>query len=217
MNKMKNKVLSGIEIYPKIISELKKSEKEILVVSNWFIDENLFEILLKKQEQGVKVKLIIEDDEVNEKFSLFDLNQAGGEIYKIKKENFGLMHKRYCIVDEKIAIFPLAIWSPYVLVQNYESLIVTGHFKTIQNFTTHFYKIKSSSSRLTNEKAEKTIICHIKNWVLKFFRIKRKDAGTQKVTGFQGETISKKEIKFKMIDTSNILKDESDYFFLNRN
>ena len=217
MNKMKNKVLSGIEIYPKIISELKKSEKEILVVSNWFIDENLFGILLKKQEQGVKVKLIIEDDEENERFNLVDLSHAGGEIYKIKKENFGLMHKRYCIVDEKIAIFPLAIWSPYVLVQNYESLIITGHFKTIQNFTSHFYKIKSSSTRLTKDKSEKTIVCGIKNRVFKMFRIIVKNSKTQKGAGFDSKKMPKEEIKFKKIDTSNILKDESDYFFLNRN
>jgi hypothetical protein len=217
IKKMNKKVLSKIEIYPKIISELKKSEKEILVVSDWFIDENLFGILLKKQEQGVKVKLIIKDDAKYKRFNLSDLSNAGGEICKIEKENFGMMHQRYCVIDEKIAVFPLAIRSPYFFVNDLESLIVTGHYKTIQNFKTHFYKIKGKATLISKHKNDCSIFKGITNRVLEIFRINVKYSKTQKVTGFEREMISKKEIKFKMIDTSSMLKDESDYFFLNRN
>jgi hypothetical protein len=213
---MTKKGLTGIEIYPKIISELKKSEKEILVVSDWFTDEKLFDVLLEKQEQGVKVKLIIEENLKNEKEKFSDLTKAGVEIYKIEKEDFGMMHQMYCVIDEKIAVFPLAIRSPYFLVNDHESLIVTGHYKTIQNLKTHFYKLKDGATIIGKNHIESSVFALIKNWVLGIFKINGKETEAKK-NDFEKEMILKKEIRFKMIDSSDILNNESNYFFHHRN
>jgi phosphatidylserine/phosphatidylglycerophosphate/cardiolipin synthase-like enzyme len=70
---MNKKVLQKTEISPIIISEMEKSQSEIIVVSAWFTDEDLLNVLLKKQEQGIKVKLIIEENLKNEKYRFSDL------------------------------------------------------------------------------------------------------------------------------------------------
>lgn len=212
---MNKKVLSRIELYPKIISELKKSEREILVVSDWLTDENLFDILLKKQEQGVKVKLIVEENFKNEIKKVSDLAKSGGEIYKFEKGNYGLMHKKYCIIDDKIAIFPLVISSPY-LVNDHESLIVTGHNKTIHNLKTHFYKLKGSATIIGKNNIKSSLLTWLKNRVADIFKIKLKVAGTKK-NDFEKEMFPKQVIRFKMVNASDILSDESNYFFQHRN
>jgi hypothetical protein len=212
---MTKKGLTGIEIYPKIISELKKSEKEILVVSDWFTDKELFDILLQKQEQGVKVKFIVEENLKNERIKISELTKWGGEIYKIEKENYGLMHKKYCIIDDKIAIFPMVISSPY-LVNDHESLIVTGHNKTIHNLKTHFYKLKGGATIIGKNNNKCSLLTWLKNRVADIFKIKLKVAGTKK-NDFEKEMFPKQVIRFKMVNASDILSDESNYFFQHRN
>jgi len=214
---MNQKVLKRKEIIPKIISEIKKAEIEIIVVSAWFTDEDLLNVLLKKQEQGVKVKLIIEENLKNEKYRLSDLTKAGGEIYKIEKEDFGMMHQRYCVIDGKIAVFPLDIRSPYFLVNDYESLIVTGHYKTIQNLIKHFYKIKENATTMAKDNIVNSILTRIKNLVIKILKIKDKKALTTKEIEFERAIKPVKRIKLKMIDPASILEDESGDIFLNRN
>lgn len=213
---MNKKVLTRIEIYPKIISELQKSEKEILVMSDWFTDEELFGILLEKQEQGVKVKLIMEENFKDEAIKVSELTKWGGEIYKIEKENYGLMLKKYCIIDGKIAIFPLMISSPFVVVNNHESLIVTGHNKTIHNLKTHFYKLKGGATTIGKNNIKSWVFTPIKNWLQCVFKIKGKEAEAKKNV-LEKEIILKQKIRFKMSDTSDILNDESNYFFHHRN
>ena len=215
--KMNKKGLQKTEISPMIISEMEKSESEIIVVSAWFTDEDLLNVLLKKQEQGVKVKLIIEENLKNEKHRFSDLTKAGGEIYKIEKEDFGMMHQRYCVIDEKIAVFPLDLRSPYFLVNDHESLIVTGHYKTIQNLITHFYKIKENATTMAKDNIVNSILTRIKNLVLKILKTKGKKALTTKEIEFERAIKPPKRIKLKMIDPASILEDESGDIFLKRN
>jgi hypothetical protein len=212
---MNKKVLQRIEIYPKIISELKKSEREILVVSDWLTDENLFDILLKKQKHGVKVKLVIEENLKDETKKVSHLAKSGGEIYKFEKGNYGLMHKKYCIIDDKIAIFPLVISSPY-LVNDHESLIVTSHNKTIHNLKTHFYKLLGGATIIAKNNFKSTLLTWLKNRVTDIFKIKLNEAGIKK-NDFEKKIFPKQEIRFKMINASDILSDKSNYFFHHRN
>lgn len=214
---MNQKVLQRTEISPTIISEIEKAEVEILVVSDWFTDENLFNILLKKQKQGVTVKFIVDGNLKSERIKISKLTKLGGEIYKIGIEDFGMMHQRYCLIDEKIAVFPLAIRSPYFLVNDRESLIVTGHYKTIQNLKTHFYKIKGSANKIGKDKIECSILTRIKNRVLKIFKIKGKETETIKEFDFEKDIKLPNKIKLKMINPASILEDESSDIFLKRN
>jgi phosphatidylserine/phosphatidylglycerophosphate/cardiolipin synthase-like enzyme len=216
---MKKKVLQKTEISPTIISEMEKSESEIIVVSAWFTDEDILNVLIKKQEQGVKVKLIVEDNIENEKYRFSRLIKAGGEVYKIKKEDFGIMHKKYCIIDEKIAVFPLAIRSPYYLLNDHESLIVTDHYKTAQNLKTHFYKIKENATTIAKDNIVNSILTHFKNLLIGILniKIKSKEAETIKEIDFERNIKPAKRINLKMINPATIFEDESGDIFLNRN
>jgi phosphatidylserine/phosphatidylglycerophosphate/cardiolipin synthase-like enzyme len=214
---MKEKTLHETKIYHRLISEIKKSEIEILVVSNWFVDDRLYDILLQKQVQGIKVVLILEDYININEIKSSELIKAGCEIYRIGKKDFGLMHKRYCIIDEKTAIFTLANWYPYVLVQNHESLIVTGHSKTIQNFKEHFTLIKRKASRFGRKKSIKSIFFSAKSCMLKYYKTIVKSKQNQKKTGTEGKKKHNKKSGFKMVKPSSLLENGSKSSFFQRN
>jgi phosphatidylserine/phosphatidylglycerophosphate/cardiolipin synthase-like enzyme len=214
---MKEKTLAEVKIYQRLISEVRKAESEILLVSNWFADGRLSEILLQKQLEGVKVVLVLEDYININELKFTDLLNAGGEIYRIGKKDFGLMHKRYCIVDEETAIFTLANWYPYVLVQNHESLIVTGHLKTIQNFKEHFNLIKSKATRLTGKKTFKSIITGVKKWLLRHYKTIAKSLRNPKKMDAANRKKQNKKSGFKMVKPSSLLGKGAKSSFFHRN
>jgi uncharacterized protein YqfB (UPF0267 family) len=214
---MDREIVNKTKKLPTIISELKKSNNEILVVSTWFTDENLCNVLIKKQEEGVTVKLIIEDYVKNDRCRLADLCKAGAEVYKIEKENFGMMYRSYCIVDENVAIFPLSIWSHYILAPNHESLIVTDHLKTIENLKAHFYQIKGLATRIAVRNDKKLLLTVIKNSILKFFGIKIKVVEPIHEIAVDNELKTKKKIKFKLVKAASIIKNDSVNAFISRN
>ena len=64
---MNQSVIKGKEIFTEINSNLLNSEKEILVVSAWFTDQQLLDTLIKKANEGVSVKVIVANTKDNEK------------------------------------------------------------------------------------------------------------------------------------------------------
>jgi hypothetical protein len=128
-----------------------------------------------------------------------------------------MMHQRYCVIDGKIAVFPLAIRSPYFLVNDHESLIVTNHKKTIQNLITHFYKIKENAITMEKDNTDSPVLTRIKKRVLKILKIKGKEAETTKEIDFEKDIKPAQKVKFKLINAASILEDESGDIFLKRN
>jgi hypothetical protein len=96
-------------------------------------------------------------------------------------------------------------------------LIVTGHYKTIQNLIKHFYKIKENATTMAKDNIVNSILTRIKNLAIKILKIKDKKALTTKEIEFERAIKPVKRIKFKMIDPASILEDESGDIFLNRN
>lgn len=168
---MTQKVLQRIEIYQTIIAELKKSKVETLLVSAWFSDEKLFNILLEKQKQGVQVKLIMEDFITNEKIRFSDLTKAGDEIYKVEKGDLSMIHEKYCVIDGKIAIITLFNWSTNVLLESIESVIMTDNNNKIQNLKTRFYGMANVGTRIGTNRNIDSLISKIKNGVFRFLGI----------------------------------------------
>jgi phosphatidylserine/phosphatidylglycerophosphate/cardiolipin synthase-like enzyme len=215
---MNRKVLQKIEILPTIISEIKKAEIEILIVSAWFSDEKLFDVLVKKQKQGIKVKLILKDYLKNEKIKLSRLSKEGGEVYIIEKEAYGMMEKKYCIIDEKIVILAMFNWSANIIVNNLESIIVTDEGNTIQNAKINFYKMKEHTFKIEKNGFCYSFLAWITKKCFKCFKGKgRKAPQNLNESETENNVKSKKEAMFKMIKPSESLEDEFKTFFQNRN
>ena len=82
-----------------LISELKKAKCMICIAISLFTDSKIFNILKMKKDDGVSVRLIINDDNEN---LLSGLDYSIFEIYKLSKDsklNYKMMKNRFCVID----------------------------------------------------------------------------------------------------------------------
>ncbi|MCF8380077.1 MAG: hypothetical protein K9H49_10900 [Bacteroidales bacterium] len=99
------------EIQEQIISHIKSANYSIWVAVAWFTDRKLMQELYEKKKQGLNIRLIVIDDEINRKYGFKYENvcetkrvQPSG-IYK------NIMHHKFCIIDFKTVIHGSYNWT----------------------------------------------------------------------------------------------------------
>ena len=87
------------EIQTNIISTLMKAETSIKVAVAWLSDAKIIGKLREINNRGVKIDIIINDDEINKKHDLVfkSLIKSGLKIYYFTS-NYALMHHKFCII-----------------------------------------------------------------------------------------------------------------------
>ena len=89
---MEQSVLKGNEIAIDLPFCLKSAKKRIIVVTAWFTDQELLDILYLKQSQGVQVSIVIGDNKENLKLNFNEFISVGGSLNRIKGKGVGMMH-----------------------------------------------------------------------------------------------------------------------------
>lgn len=87
----------------------------------------------------------------------------------------------------------------------------------IENLKTHFYDIKGIPTKIGTSKVDKSIFTRIKNRVLEIFGMKLKDIEPTSEIAVEKEMNAKQKIKFKLVKTLSIIKNDSVNTFINRN
>ncbi|MCS5488862.1 phospholipase D-like domain-containing protein [Algoriphagus limi] len=145
-------IFDNQEIFDRLSMELNKAEKTIKVAAAWFTDPDLLEILVKKAKEGVSVDVIISDNVNNEKLDFSELTRSGGEVLKVKNTGYGMMHQKYCIIDNRIAIHGSYNWSVNARTNNDESITITDIPSMVNKMNDHFEKIKSRGEIVSTSK-----------------------------------------------------------------
>ena len=148
---MKQSVLKGEEIFNELSQSLKSAQKKIIIVTAWFTDPELLDILFLKQKEGVSVSIVISDNKQNEKLNFKDIIALGATLNKVKVEGFGMMHQKYCVVDETTAFHGSYNWTVNARKNNSESVIKTDHRETIQNLVNDFEKLNMEKEEVKKE------------------------------------------------------------------
>jgi phosphatidylserine/phosphatidylglycerophosphate/cardiolipin synthase-like enzyme len=86
---------SGKDIQTGILNELHGAQSSIFAAVAWFTDQDLLDMLLAKTALGLDVKLVIADNEENQKLNFESLIDAGAELKRVKGNGFGMMHQKY--------------------------------------------------------------------------------------------------------------------------
>ena len=108
-----------------ILNELEAAEKVIWVAVYWFTNQELFNKLLYKLNQGVKVELIIHNDYINNRdtgLAFQKLIEAGCSFYFSDDDN--PMHNKFCIIDQKVLINGSYNWTYYAESKNSENILI---------------------------------------------------------------------------------------------
>ncbi|GGM82824.1 hypothetical protein GCM10010967_13180 [Dyadobacter beijingensis] len=138
----------NIVVFERIKSELQNARKQILVAMSWFTDQELFSVLEEKAHQGIEISIILSDQPDNYKLNFEALQPLGVEVVRVKNVGWGLMHQKFCVIDEELAITGSYNWSVNARTNNHESVIVTNLPKTVSQLIAIFNDIKTRASRL---------------------------------------------------------------------
>ena len=102
------------DIHSVILDYIQKAENEILIAVAWFTDLELFDALCKKAQQGLSIRLVLIDDEINRgvgKLNFVRLQNLKAQITFLETQNFNRMHHKFCIIDQKIVITGSYNWT----------------------------------------------------------------------------------------------------------
>lgn len=146
MKLLKQKTLrDSNEIFNELTTILSNSKSKIQVASAWFTDPDLFNLLLQRQKSGIDVSLVISDQKQNNKLPFEKLIQYGGEVRRIKKTGYGMMHQKFCIIDDEILVHGSYNWTINARKNNDESVIITNHQQTISEMSEVFNQLRENS------------------------------------------------------------------------
>jgi hypothetical protein len=112
-------------IAERIEEEITKSQKDIYLAVAWFTNKNLFNSLVKKSHEGVKVILVISDNEINRNSSINynDIQKGESKLFWIGGDK-SFMHNKFCIIDDYVVITGSYNWS-YKAETNFENVVIT--------------------------------------------------------------------------------------------
>jgi len=126
-----------------IIKEVEKAEKEILVAVYWFTNQELFDLLIEKLNAGIKVKLIIHNDFINNRESGLPFQEFidnGGKFYFSDGNN--PMHNKFCIIDQSVLINGSYNWTYFAEEKNRENILVIEDVnEVINSFFNEFQRL----------------------------------------------------------------------------
>jgi phosphatidylserine/phosphatidylglycerophosphate/cardiolipin synthase-like enzyme len=125
------------KIQGQIIERIKSAKFIIWVAVAWLTDKELLGELWKKQKEGVNVRLIINDDEINKKYGIdYEKHFDSKRVEPIGRyEN--IMHNKFCVIDLKTVIHGSYNWS--VKAQwNKETISIDDSKEIAEKFATQF-------------------------------------------------------------------------------
>ncbi|MDO3694732.1 phospholipase D-like domain-containing protein [Wenyingzhuangia sp. chi5] len=120
-------------MFNSLSQSLNNAKENIIIVTAWFTDQQLLDILVEKQKDGIPVSVVIGDNKDNEKLDFNELLKLGGMITKIKGKGYGMKHQKYCIIDNDTGFDGSYNWTVNTRKNNSESVIKTNHKLMIEN------------------------------------------------------------------------------------
>lgn len=150
---MAKSYFEDIELY--ITEELMKAQSSVKVAVAWFTNKRFLNILEFKQKNGVKVEIIINDDNTNHNaldFSKF--LKLGGEVL-FTKSSKSLMHCKFCIIDDNVLVTGSYNWTTKAEESNKEQITISsGDTEEINKFNKEFYEIKNIEKKIEDKKTD---------------------------------------------------------------
>ena len=135
-----------------ILDELDIASERIIVAVYWFTNQTLFQKLISKVSDGLKVELIIHNDYINNRetgLNFQNFINKGGHFYF--SDTFNPMHNKFCVIDNKTLINGSYNWTYYAEDKNRENvLLIKEEQETIDAFISEFDKLKSLTEKVEN-------------------------------------------------------------------
>src|SRR5690606_39101255 len=101
-------------------------------------DQDLYDILVRKVNEGVKVEVVLSDNQENNRLPFDELERIGALILRVKASGYGIMNQKFCIIDHSFALHGSYNWTVNARKNNNESIIATNHRPTVESLIQAF-------------------------------------------------------------------------------
>lgn len=129
----------------KIYSALDKAKVSINIAMAWFTVKILYDKLIEKKNSGVDIKIIINNDFINGKYGI-DLTPFNS--VKMRGERGGIMHHKFCIIDNQIVITGSYNWTNNAENKNNENIqIIVDDNKLASTYSVEFNRLWRLASK----------------------------------------------------------------------
>ena len=108
-------------IEKQVINDLKRARVSIHVAMAWFTNQRIADVLVEKFNEGLDVKVASFDDHTNAKFGV---QIDGIPHHLVKGTRGGIMHDKFCVIDNQKVLTGSYNWSNKAENKNDENAAV---------------------------------------------------------------------------------------------
>ena len=139
------------DIETSIKSNLVKTSKSLKIAVAWFTNPAIFDVIMKLENLGIKIEIILSDDRTNFKNENLDFQKLIDNGTEIRISKFpNLMHHKFCIIDDRLLISGSYNWTLRAEFNNYENIIISNELNLISQFKFEFENLKRITDKLIN-------------------------------------------------------------------
>lgn len=131
------------QIEKKIIDALDCAKVSIYVAVAWITNERIVNKLKEKYGQQLDVCVIVTRDGTNERYHP---DFGGIPVYTKRGNKGGIMHNKFCVIDNQIVLSGSYNWTNNAEFRNDENITIQREGSLVSDFTLKFKKLKSDAS-----------------------------------------------------------------------
>jgi hypothetical protein len=139
---MNDLITNGTEIKRRIISEINNAKQCIYVAMAWFTDRDIAMAIIEAKNRNLSIDIILSSNVQNETVKLM-LKGASISVHAFETGDArGIMHHKFCLIDEKISINGSYNYSFNASNNNVENIQISDDIITYSKFLTEFQRLR---------------------------------------------------------------------------
>ncbi len=131
------------QIEKKIIDALDCAKVSIFIAVAWITNERIVNKLKEKHGQQLDVCVILTRDGTNERYHP---DFGGIPVYTKRGNKGGIMHNKFCVIDNQIVLNGSYNWTNNAEFRNDENITIQRDGSLVSDFTLKFKELKSDAS-----------------------------------------------------------------------
>ena len=161
---MNDLITNGTEIKQRIISEINNASQSIKLAMAYFTDRDIAMAIVEAKNRKIDIDIILSSNGQNETVKLM-LKGAGVSIHAFETgDTRGIMHHKFCLIDNKITINGSYNYSLNASNNNVENIQISDDLSTYNQFLSEFERLRynidnqiavNDSSKATEYRVEK--------------------------------------------------------------
>jgi phosphatidylserine/phosphatidylglycerophosphate/cardiolipin synthase-like enzyme len=122
-----------------ILDKIDSAEESIELAIYYFTSRPLSKALVAAAKRGVTVRVFLDGENAREYYSKADFLKKKGVLVKLQKGE-GLMHNKFCIIDDKLVITGSYNWTTSADLKNEENVIFVNSKEVAKTYRLQFEK-----------------------------------------------------------------------------